>query len=47
VSNQQSKPAKNGKSCDPEAPQNKNKNGTVNNALDTASNLMGGKPIKR
>jgi hypothetical protein len=47
VSNPQSKPAKKGKYGAPEAPQHKNKDGTAKNALDTASNLMGGKPIKR
>jgi hypothetical protein len=47
VSNPQSKPAKKGKYGAPEAPQHKNKDGTVKNALDTASNLMGSKPIKR
>ena len=41
------KPKKRGKYGAPEAPQHKNKDGTVKNALDTGSNLMGGKPIKR
>jgi hypothetical protein len=41
------KPKKRGKYGAPEAPQHKNKDGTAKNALDTASNLMSGKPIKR
>lgn len=41
------KPKKRGKYGAPEAAQHKNSNGTAKNALDTGSNLMGGKPIKR
>lgn len=38
---------KKGKYGAPEAPQNKKKDGTAQNALDMNSNLMGGDPIKR
>lgn len=38
---------KRGKYGAPEAPQKKNKDGTVANALDMSNNIMGGKPIKR
>lgn len=31
----------------PKAPQNKNADGTVKNALDVDNNMMGGKPVKR
>ena len=42
-----SKPAKKGRYGAPEAPQKKNKDGTVKNALDIGNNLMGGKTLKR
>lgn len=41
------KPKKRGKYGAPQAPQHKHSDGTAKNALDTASNIMGGKPIKR
>lgn len=47
VSNKQSNPTKKGKHGAPEAPQHKNKDGTVKNALNTDDNLFGGKTVKR
>jgi hypothetical protein len=47
VSNKQSSPTKKGKHGAPEAPQHKNKDGTVKNALNTNDNLFGGKTVKR
>jgi hypothetical protein len=47
VSNKQSNPTKKGKHGAPEAPQHKNNDGTVKNALNTNDNLFGGKTVKR